>query len=615
IAWLAVGTAILVALVVIFVLFTGIAPANEDGTPMSTPALLWDSFMQAVGAEAIGSDTGSWPFLFAMLVLMIGGLFIASTLIGVLTSGIEQKLGNLQRGRSFVAETGHTVVLGWSSKTAAVVKELVMANESKSNQCIAVLAEKDRTEMEEIIREELEGRTNTRVVCRTGDPIVLGDLDIVNPLHARAVVIPSPEVDEPDAQVIKMILALSHHPNREAEKQPYIVAELNESAWKDVALMVGDSNVEPVLIHEVISRIISQVSRQTGLSVVASELLTFEGNEFYYAPAASLAGRTYGEALFAYPDASLVGIHSATGADINPPNSQIIGVDDRLIVLAEDDSTTSRIEGDGRLTAESWGVQEPMIVTPKETVAIPEHHLILGWSPRAPRIIRTTDGYLASGSNIEVVTTLLDSEEQLRSICGELDNASLSFSYGDPTNRTLLEKINVGRFDHVIVMSRSQTNPQAADTHALVTLLHLRDLADQNDYGYNIVSEMNDVRNQELAEVTRADDFVVSDRLISLMVAQIAENRHLSAVFSELFSPSGAELYLRSAVDYVAIGMPMPFYAVVEAARRREETALGYRRASESYDKSRQYGIRLNPRGTQTITFEDNDRLIVLANE
>lgn len=615
IAWLAVGTFVLVGIIVGLVIVTGIAPEGEDGSPMSTPALIWDSFMQAIGAEAIGSDAGSWPFLFAMLALMIGGLFIASTLIGVLTSGIEGKLDDLRRGRSFVAETGHTVVLGWSSKTAAVVRELVMANESKPGHCIAVLAEKDRTEMEEIIREALGGRTRTRVVCRTGSPIVLSDLDIVNPLHAQAVVIPSPEVDEPDAQVIKMILALSHHPEHESGNHPHIVAELHEPEWKHVALMVGESSVEPVLIHEVISRIISQVSRQTGLSVVASELLTFKGNEFYYVPASSLAGRTYSEALFAYPDASLVGIHSATGAGINPPNDQVISVDDQLIVLAEDDSTSVRIEGDLRLTAEDWGVDDAMIVSPRQTEIQAEHHLILGWSPRAPRIIQTTDGYLREDSSIEVVTSSLQNKDELLAHCGKMQNAELRFRHGNPSDRRLLERLDLGRFDHVIVMSRSQTNPQEADTHALVTLLHLRDIADQHGYSFNIVSEMNDVRNQELAEVTRADDFVISDSLISLMVAQIAENRHLSTVFSELFSPNGAELYLRPVGDYVQVQTPMPFYTAVEAARRREETALGYRRASKSYDKSAQYGIRLNPRGTETVTLDENDRLIVLANE
>ena len=39
---------------------------------------------------------------------------------------------------------------------------------------------------------------------------------------------------------------------------------------------------------------------------------------------------------------------------------------------------------------------------------------------------------------------------------------------------------------------------------------------------------MLDVRNRELAEVTQADDFIVSDKLVSLMLAQVSENKDLT---------------------------------------------------------------------------------------
>lgn len=581
---------------------------------MGAPALVWESFMQAIAVEAIGSDTGSWPFILAMLVLMIGGLFIASTLIGVLTSGIESKLDELQRGRSFVAETDHTVVLGWSSKTPSVIRELAMANENKPGACIAVLADMDRTEMAEAIREEIGARTRTKVVCRTGDPIVLGDLDIVNPLHARSIVISSPENDEPDAQVVKMILALSNHPERAKVGSGFhIVAELHEASWKSVAHMVGDPDVEIVLIHEVISRIIAQVARQKGLSVIVQELLTFEGNEFYFAPADSLVGLTYAQALFAYPDATLVGLHSTNGAGLNPSHEQVIAAEDRLIVLAEDDTQMSRPPGTDRLSAGAWNVDEELISPPAAHINAPEHALILGWSPRAPRIICTLDGYFAPGSTIVVATTQADTEAKLAAHCGEVANVDVSHRHGDPSNRDFLESLDLGRFDHVIVLSRAEAAPQAADTHALVALLHLRDLAEKSNLTFNIVSEMNDERNQKLAQVTRADDFVVSDRLISLMVAQISENRGLADVFGELFSPEGAELYLRSASDYVVIGRPMSFHTVVEAVRRRNETVVGFRRAAESHDEDLHYGVHLNPKGTDLFTFEAGDQLIVLA--
>ena len=126
---------------------------------------------------------------------------------------------------------------------------------------------------------------------------------------------------------------------------------------------------------------------------------------------------------------------------------------------------------------------------------------------------------------------------------------------------------------------------------------------------------MLDVRNRELAEVARADDFIVSDRLVSLMLAQLAENRRLAAVFADLFDPEGAELYLKPVEDYVQTGRPLNFYTVVEAAAQRQQVAVGYRVRAEAADASKAYGVYLNPEKSARVTFAPGDRIIVLAED
>jgi hypothetical protein len=124
---------------------------------------------------------------------------------------------------------------------------------------------------------------------------------------------------------------------------------------------------------------------------------------------------------------------------------------------------------------------------------------------------------------------------------------------------------------------------------------------------------MLDSRNRELAEVTRADDFIVSDRLVSLMLAQVSENKDLAAVFEDLFDPEGSELYLKPAGDYVEPNTPLNFYTVVEAARARGEVAIGYRKRGNAGGATNGQGLRLNPAKSQTISLGADDQLIVLA--
>ena len=126
---------------------------------------------------------------------------------------------------------------------------------------------------------------------------------------------------------------------------------------------------------------------------------------------------------------------------------------------------------------------------------------------------------------------------------------------------------------------------------------------------------MLDLRDRALAEVARADDFIVSDRLISLMIAQVAETKHLNAVFDDLLDPDGSEIYLKPAGDYVALGQAVPFAAVIEAARRRGEVAFGYRTHGRADDAGAAYGVAINPPKLAEITFGPADRVIVLAED
>jgi hypothetical protein len=105
---------------------------------------------------------------------------------------------------------------------------------------------------------------------------------------------------------------------------------------------------------------------------------------------------------------------------------------------------------------------------------------------------------------------------------------------------------------------------------------------------------------------------VISDTVIGLLLAQLAENRHLSDVFGYLFDSRGSEIYPRPAASYVKTGAQLTFTTVVEAARRRGETAIGYRSA-QARNVPPHYGIVLNPAKSEPIVLRERDSVIVLA--
>lgn len=233
---------------------------------------------------------------------------------------------------------------------------------------------------------------------------------------------------------------------------------------------------------------------------------------------------------------------------------------------------------------------------------------MLGMTPNLDLMLRELDDYVAAGSVATIVAPVEPPE------LPELVNLDATFRRADPTRRSVLEALDVAGFNHVIVLAdKADPDPQRADSRTLTTLLQLRDLSRSGGFNLNIVSEMLDDTNRELAEVTQADDFIVSDKLIALMLSQVSENRGLTKVFQTLFSSAGSEIYLNPAADYIVPGRRVDFFAVMEAARRRGETAIGYRLAAEAHDSAQGYGVRVNPVKTDPITFGTGDRVIVLA--
>jgi hypothetical protein len=65
----------------------------------------------------------------------------------------------------------------------------------------------------------------------------------------------------------------------------------------------------------------------------------------------------------------------------------------------------------------------------------------------------------------------------------------------------------------------------------------------------------------------------------------------------------------------VATGQPVNFYTVVEAARRRGETALGYRITAEANAVGKAYGVHTNPKKSEQVIFSADDKVIVIAQE
>ncbi|MFE5718813.1 CASTOR/POLLUX-related putative ion channel [Streptomyces erythrochromogenes] len=591
----------------------------------------------------LGGAVGPPLYVLASVTLALVALLFVSTLVSLITTGINGRILALRRGHSTVLEAGHTVVLGWSDQILPVVSELVAANANQRRSAIAVLAPRDKVDMEDEVATGLGGTGRrsggagaTRIICRSGpttDPTALAR---VSPQTSKAVLVLPPDGDSGDAHVVKTLLALDAALPR--PRGTVVVAAVRDSRNHLTAKLAAGPGGHVLCADEIIARLLVQTARQPGLSLVYQDLLDFDGDEFYTAAAQGLAGRAFGEALLAFTTSSVVGLLHADGRVVlNPDPGTEIGADDRIVLVSADDDTAVPEP------AGPW-VDEDAIVTARPRSRFAERLLLLGWNRRAPLVVEQLDEFVSPGTTLDVVA--LGDGATLRAAAeaaAARNRLEVAFHSGDITDPDVLAKLDVPSYDSVIVIGETDretmTAPEpaaattapatatapdtappafapepgsATDDRTLVTLLHLRAIGEAAGCELPLTTEMSDDGNRLLAPARAGADFIVSGRLISLLMTQISESGHLADVFEELFRAEGSEFYLRPVADYVRTDREVAFATVVESARRRRECAVGYRlRARAATAPS--YGVRLNPDKRQRVRFGEHDWVVVLA--
>ncbi len=599
---------ILIAFFGVLLLGFGLHPDHDNNFTVFES--MWVNMTHMLDPGVLGNHDENWPFRMFMFLTTVLGLVIISTLIGLVSNGILTKLEVLRKGRSFVIEKDHVLILGWSSKIFTIIPEIVEANENQKRGVIVILANMDKVLMEDEIKDKVGSTGNTVVICRTGDPIDVHDLQIANPYDTKSIIILDKDDENSDSQIIKTIVAIVTNPER--RKAPYhITAEMEDKKNFQVAKMVGGDEVELILSDEIISRIMVQTSRQSGLSVVYQDLMDFDGDEIYFEDADSMIGKTFRDILFAYEESAIMGIQYADkSVEINPPMDTIFKKGDKVIGITEDDDTLIP-----KINA-NIDLQESKIIYTEPEPMAPEQILIVGWNDRAKYIIMELDNYVPPGSVVRIVSKFEKEGRIVELLQKRVQNITLEFEVKDTTGRETLQSMKLEQYNFIILLCYQRNFPiQEADAQTLITLLHLRNFTELHGYKYKIVSEMLDIRNRQLADITSADDFIVSDKLVSLLMSQVSENKYLMRVFEDLFDADGSEIYIKPAREYVQVGQTMNFYTILESAARKNEVAIGYRNISKARSSADQYGVVLNPKKSDEFMLEENDMVIVLSED
>jgi hypothetical protein len=582
---------------------------------------MWWSTMHIFDPSYVSQDYGATTAIVILgLVISMLGLVLFGGVIGLVSAGVERKLDELSAGNRAVVESGHILILGWNTKIFSVL-DLFEGYHKQVN--VVILANHPIAEMLARLRLGRSLSKRIKPVVRSGSPTQLAELERVAFRHAYSIIVLADEShtnpsEEPDLCTIKTLMLLAGNlPAGHA--RPKIVAELLQRENLEVAQIASQRSISLICSSEVLGRMIVQSSRQPGLTQVYSELFGFAGSEIYIQPHPDCVGRPFGDLMFEFPDAIVIGTSTLEPGDgrpsfsprLNPGKAHVVGRDEWLILLGDDSRIVHRPNP-------SIHGRTEFVIAGAARDKVRERVLILGWNSHIFNILQEYDTFLSAGSEITIAS--LFAPDKARAMLDEtlsrpLVNAAISCMHLDYTVASRLDTLLEAGPGTCIILADESSEERDPDSRTIVTILLVRDFEARHPEKRTrqVVAEILSFENAELLQSHNQTDIIVSPRLVSMLLAQVSQQLMLENIYSELMNAHGNEIYLKPVGRYTRRLANGTFADVVRGAALLGELAIGLKIRADASNPARNFGVRINPPKEAPLPLSENDEAIVIS--
>lgn len=590
----------------------------------------WWAFLRLTDPGYLGDDQGTYVRVVSTALTVTGYVLFLGALIAIMTQWLNAALRRLESGLTPIADRDHIVVLGWTTRTATIVRELLLSTDraqhllrlrGRRSLSVVVQAEEIDATLHQDLRERVgeEAYRAGRLVLRSGTPLRTDHLRRVAARDAAALILPAPPRDTPgvapDTEVIKTLLSLAslREPD-ESTALPLVVAEMIDRRHVATARRAYPGPLQLVNSQAMVASLMGQTIRHPGLSHVIAGLLAYgDDSEIYVRDAPTLAGQRFGDLAEAFPAALLLGVvrteQGGPRSLLNPSDDLRLREDDRLVLVAEDQAATTpppAYTPRGR-TDHGQGVPKA------PELKLHRRVLVLGWNETVPDLLAELERYGSERFEVTVASMISVARRALH--LEEHDyvprRVALEHVELDYTVPGRLSRLEPARYDNILFVASDHIESHETDARTIVGHLLLRELVPPaSEGGPEVLVEL--VERENLASFTTGGSEVLVPALVlSHIMAQIALRPDLRVVFEDLFGAEGPEIFFRPASRYGLLDRDATFSDVCHAAAAHNETALGVRlrcRGEAGGDE-----ILVNPPRDRSWRLRQGDELVVLA--
>lgn len=614
---------LVVAFVIGAISVLGGAAIVMAGSDMTLPESIWWAFLRLTDPGYLGDDQGTWRRIVSTGLTVSGYVVFMGTLVAIMTRWLIAKMLEFERGLTPVAMRNHIVIIGWTSRTIPLLRELLGTGGSRRRflaafgtrrlRAVVLSEEVSPLQAQALQSDPAIARGIARdVVLRYGSVLEEEAIRRAACLSAAAVIMPAgygsgSRFVGQDVETTRGLLSMDARAARVGEAPPLVVAEIQDGRRLPMVESAYRGPLEVIPSDDTISRLLVQSVLHPGLSAFLDEVLTAgDGNEIYLRPAGALAGATLRDVAARCPKAVVLGLVRELDGGLEPmldaPSTEKVLAGDRLALLARSYAETEPVAS---AAAGLAPIERPAPAAHRHASREPVRLLMLGWGRRVPSLIAELAGYPAMNFEVDVVSMIEPDlrEREIRRYSPACERIPVRQIEADYLFAGELGKLDLEAYRTVLLLSSDQLeSAEEADARVIVGQRILETLLAGRARRPQVLMELSDAANAGVAQTASAET-LVTPLILSHVMAQIALRREMRVLFDELFTEGGAEIEFRPATHYAASGA-RTFAALEARVSARGDTLLGVRTGVE---------LRLNPPRETVFESGDDDRLCVLT--
>lgn len=522
----------------------------------------WDSLMQFIDTGNISSVEGNTGVVITFLMVTFVGVCGWGSLIAMINKALQDRINNLSKGNAFIMEKNHAIILGYGEEALTIVEEFIKAKVKT----IVILSEHNV----DVIRKRvsfIKGYKKTNIIIREGTTSRIENIKLLNISKSSSISI----INNDDTESLNILLALKkiveENEENKIDNKINICVLVHEEDTIEIIKSIENKNfvIHVIYKYEILYKLIAQSIIYTGLSNVYEDLFSNDGNIFYIENDHDFDNWKFEDAASKYFDKGMIllGITKEDRSQILIPNyDYIIKKENRLIILSKNNYDNPIKE---------YPDIKPNIIKYKNNI------LLICEEKRYTEIIKEISEYIENNNITMLSYDLIKSQKN--------------------KYKLMLEKLKKENTTKIVLISEDNIT----DVKSINILLIIREIIKKEKLNIAILSLLNSIQKRNLIYSDDVRDFIVSGKLIGMLMAQASISSNILYIFYGLLSRNGKDIIMSPYSDY--FNESKSFKDVYFILLKKKIILIGIKRYND---------IILNP--NSECMLDNKDEIVIITN-